>query len=83
MTGEVEAARLTVESIHPANLVALSDGSTWKVSPESGRIVRMWRKADPVVVKANLGNWDWAFRIVHLGSGASAPATPSLGPDAT
>lgn len=81
MTKRIGTERLAFESIHPAGLVELSDGSYWKVSLDGARIVRMWRKADLVEVKANGGSWDWAFRIVHLGSGASSPATPSAGPE--
>jgi hypothetical protein len=72
--------QLMFYSIHSDSLVTLSDGSTWRVSAEAAKVASLWRQADPVEVKANPGSYDWAFRIVHLASGASAPATPSPGP---
>ncbi|EJL35384.1 hypothetical protein PMI02_00060 [Novosphingobium sp. AP12] len=67
MTKRIGTERLAFKSINSAGMVELSDGSYWKVSPDGGKIVRMWRKADLVEVKANSGSWDWAFRIVHIG----------------
>lgn len=81
MLKHVETDWLAFEHLHSPDLVGLSDGSYWKVSSEGARIVRLWRKGDAVEVKANAGSWDWAFRIVHLGSGASSPATPAPGPE--
>lgn len=80
MTRASEGAQLTFVSIHPNNLISLSDGTIWKVPPEAARLARMWRKGDPVAVKGDIGNYDWAFRIVSLGSSASLPATPSARP---